>query len=193
MWCIEMTDDEIYDLVHSIITTVTGLVTDHVIPADDNEESPDGSYASIKIAANRGQRGQANIAKSNTALVASNIGLVRDVKHEVKAQVTVDVVINFYRGSSIENALSLFQANRRPDISNLLFTANTGWKGTSAINDLTALQSKEREERSQITLTLLYEQTQSATTNAIYSAEVIAENENGDTIQTETVNAPVGV
>lgn len=193
MWWLEMTDDDLYNLVHTIITTVTGLAGDHVIPADDNEESPDNSYSSIKIGTSRGQRGQANIAKSNTALVSSNIGLVRNVNHDIKSQVTVDVTINFYRGSAMENALNLFQANKRPDVSSLLFTANIGWKGVSAANDLTSLQSKEREERSQITLTLLYEQTQSVVTNAIYSVEVIAENENGDTIQTETVNAPTGV
>ena len=187
-----MTDSDIYDLVHTVITTVTGLANDHVIPADDNEESPDNAYASIKIGSSRGQRGQANIIKSNTALVASPIGQVRDVNHNIKAQITVDIIINFYRGSAIENAVNLFQANKLPNISDLLFAANVGWKGTSAINDLTALQSKEREERSQITLTLLYEQLQSVVTNAIYSVEVIAENENGDTIQTETVDSPVG-
>jgi len=187
-----MTDEELYDLVHTIIATVTGLANDHIIPADDNEESPDNAYASIKIGASRGQRGQANITKSNTALVTSPIGQVRDVNHEVKAQLTVDVAINFYRDNAIEKAVSLFQANKLPNISDLLFAANVGWKGASAINDLTALQSKEREERSQITLILLYEQTQSVVTNAIYSVQVVDENENGYTIQTETVDSPVG-
>ena len=186
-----MTDDDLYNLVHSIITAVTGLAGDHVIPADDNEESPDNAYASIKIGSSRGQRGQANISKSNTGLVASPIGQVYDVNHDVKAQITVDVAINFYRSSALENAVKMFQANKLPTISALLFAANVGWKNASAINDLTALQSKEREERSQITLILLYEQTQSVITNAIYSTQVIAENENGDTIQTETVSSPI--
>lgn len=187
-----MTDNELYDLVHSIVATVTGLANDHVIPADDNEESPDNAYASIKIGASRGQRGQANITKSNTGLVSSPIGNVRDVNHDIKAQVTVDVSINFYRGNALENAVNMFQANKRPDISALLFTANVGWRNANPINDLTALQSKEQEERSQITITLMYEQIQSVITNAIYQVDIIAENENGDTIQTETVNAPVG-
>lgn len=188
-----MTDEDLYDLVHSIITAVTGLANDHVIPADDNEESPDNAYASIKIGASRGQRGQANIIKSNTDLVASPIGQVRDVNHEVKAQITVEVAINFYRSNALSNAVSLFQANKLPTISDLLFAANVGWRGASAINDLTSLQSKEREERALITLTLLYEQAQSVITNAIYSVEVIAENEDGDTIQTEMIDSPVGV
>ena len=187
-----MTDDDLYDLVHSIVTAVTGLANDHVIPADDNEESPDNSYASIKIGSSRGQRGQANISKSNTALVASPIGQVRDVNHDIKAQITVDVSINFYRGNALENAVNMFQANKLPNISALLFAANVGWRNANPINDLTALQSREQEERSQITITLMYEQIQSVITNAIYQVEIIAENENGDTLQTETVSSPVG-
>lgn len=186
-----MTDNDIYDLVHSIVALTTGLANDHIIPADDNEKSPDNAYASIKIGASRGQRGQANIIKSNTGLVASPIGQVHDVNHDVRAQITVDVSVNFYRGSALENATKMFQANKLPTISGLLFTANIGWKGANAINDLTALQSKEREERAQITITLLYEQTQSEITNAIYSTEVIAENEDGDVIQTETISLPI--
>lgn len=188
-----MTDDNLYTLVHEIITTVTGLAGDHVIPADDNEQSPDNTYASIKIGASRGQRGQANITKTDTALVSSPIGDVRDIQHDIKAQVTVDVSINFYRGSAIENATKLFQANKRPDISVILYTASVGWKNVSAVNDLTALQSKEREQRSQITLTLMYENTSSVTTNAIYQVSVAVENENGATIQNETVDSPTGV
>ena len=180
-----MTDEEIYDLVHTVINTVTGIATDHIIPADDNEESPDNAYASIKVGVRRGQRGQANITKSNTDLVSSPIGDVYDVNHNIKAQINVDVSINFYRTNAIENALNLFQANKRPDISDLLFTANIGWKGTGAVNDLTALQSKEREERSQVTLTLLYEQEQSMVTNAIYGVPIIVEYEDGDVIITD--------
>ena len=188
-----MTDDDIYTAAHSIITTVTGIAGDHVIPADDNEEAPSGSYASIKVGASRGQRGQANIINSNTGLVSSPIGDVRDVNHDIRPQVTVDVAINFYRGNALESALSLFQANKRPDISAQLFAAGIGWKSAGAVSDLTTLQSKEMEERALITISLMYEQSQTVTTNAIYSVTVIAENENGDTIQTETIDSPVGV
>lgn len=188
-----MIDSDLYTLVHTIITTVTGLDGGHVIPADDNEQSPSGAYASIKIGASRGQRGQANIVTSNTALVSSPIGDVRDVDHDIRPQLTVDVAINFYRGSAIENATKLFQANKRPDISAILYAAKVGWRNAGAINDLTALQSKEREERSQITLTLMYEGSQTVTTNAIYQVTIAVENENGDTLQNESVDSPVGV
>ncbi len=188
-----MTDSAIYDVMHSIITIVTGLSNGQVIPADDNEYSPSNAYAAIKVGSSRGQRGQANITKSNTGLVSSPIGQVRDVNHDIKSQLTVDVTINFFRGNALENAVFLFQANKRPDISALLFAANIGWKGSGTVNDLTALQSKEREQRAQITITFLYEQPQSVVTNAIYGVQVIAENEAGNQIQTDTINSPAGV
>ncbi len=188
-----MTDDDIYTTVHTIIGMVTGLSGTNIIPADDNECAPDGNYASIKVGSSRGQRGQANIIKSNTDLVSSPIGNVRDVNHEVRAQVTVDININFYRGNALENALKLFQANKLPTVSDLLFTSKLGWRNEQQINDLTSLQSKEREQRAQLTITLLYEQKQSVVTNAIYSTEVIAENEDGQVIQTQNINAPIGV
>lgn len=188
-----MTDDELYALVHDIVATVTGLDGNHIIPADDNEQSPSGAYASIKIGSSRGQRGQANIVLSETDLVSSPIGDVRDINHDIRPQITVDVSINFYRGTALENATNLFQANKRPDISALLYTANVGWRNSTAINDLTSLQSKEREERSQMTITLMYENSQVVTTNAIYTIPIGVENENGDTIQNETVEFPTGV
>ena len=188
-----MTDNDIYNAVHSIIAIVTGLGNDHIIPADDNRPAPASSYASIKVGADRSQRGQANIVKSNTGLVSSPIGDVKDVNHDIKSQVVVDVSINFYRSNAIENASDLFQANKWPTISDLLFQAGIGWKGAGPVNDLTVLQSQEQEERSQITITLLYEQTKSVITNAIYEVQVVVENENGDTIQSETSNVPTGV
>ena len=188
-----MTDDEIFDVMQAVVVAVTGIAINNVIPADDNHVAPSGAYASIKIGASRGQRGQANIIKSNAALVSSPIGDVRDVDHDVRAQLTVDVALNFYRDGALENASMMYQANKIPSISAQLFTAGIGWKGAGAINNLTALQSKEMEERALITITLLYERSQTTTTNAIYSVQVIAEDANGDTIQTETIDAPVGV
>ena len=188
-----MTDDQIYDVFHQIVTTVTGLAGDHVIPAEDNKGAPSGPYASIKVGASRGQRGHANQSLKDTDLVTSPIGQVRDVEHDIRPQVTNDISINFYRGTAGEFASMIFQANKRPDISQLLFQAGIGWRNSGPINDLTALQSKEMEQRAQLTVTVWYEQSQKIVTNAIYSATVSVENEDGDTLQTETIDSPVGV
>lgn len=188
-----MTDNEIYDVFHQIILAVTGLAGDHVIPADDNQDAPSGPYASIKVGAARGQRGHAAQKLKDTDLVSSPIGQVRDVEHDIRPQVTNDISINFYRGTAGEFASMMFQANKRPDISQLLFQAGIGWRNAGPINDLTALQSREMEQRAQLTVTVWYEQSQKVITNAIYSATVSVENEDGDVLQTETIDSPVGV
>ena len=188
-----MTDNEIYNVVHAIIIRMTGLAGDHVIPGDDNKDSPSGSYASIKVGTSRGQRGQANTVQTNTALVSSPIGQVRDVEHEIKAQLTISVGINFYRAGALENASKLFQANKLPSVAAELFAAGLGWNSTSAINNLSSLQSRDVEERAQITLILLYEQSVTETVNAIYSVPVGFEDENGDTLESITIDAETGV
>jgi hypothetical protein len=185
-----MTDDEIYDVFHEIVGTVTGLTS--IIPANDNKPAPSGPYASIRVGAARGQRGHANQRRKNTDLVASPVGDVRDVEHDIIPQLTCDISLNFYRDGAGQYASMMYQANKRPDISALLFRNNIGWRNAGAINDLTALQSKEYEDRAQLTVTIWYEQTEVVTTNAIYTAQVAVENEDGDTIQTETINSPVG-
>jgi len=186
-----MTDSEIFDVMQVVVVAVSGLDINNVIPADDNQQAPAGPYASIKVGASRGQRGQANIITSNTDPVSSPIGDVLDVNHDIRPQLTVDVAINFYRGSALESASSIYQANKRPDISAALFLAGLGWKGSSAVSNLTALQSNEREERALITVTLLHEKSQVVTTNAIYTVQIAIENEGGDTIQVETVSGLV--
>lgn len=188
-----MTDDEIYDVFHQIVQDVTGLAGDHIIPGEDNQGAPAGPYASIKVGSSRGQRGHANQVLNNTALVSSPIGLVRDVEHDIRPQLTNDISVNFYRSGAGELASMLFQANKRPDVSQALFQAGIGWRNAGPINDLAALQSKEIEDRAQITITIWHEQSQKVTTNAIYSATVSVENEDGDILQTETIDSPVGV
>lgn len=188
-----MTDDEIYDVMHTIIGLVVGFSDVNIIPADDNGKAPNGPYASIKVGDNRGQRGQPNIKLSDTALVSSPIGQVRDVEHDIRPQVTAGVSINFYRANALLNAALLFGVNKRPDISQLLFESKIGWFGTNAINNLTALQSMESEERSQITINIGYELSSKVETNAIYSVQVIVENENSEQLADETIQTETGV
>ena len=56
-------------------------------------------------------------------------------------------------------ASKLLQANKRPDISVILFQNDLGWNGAEPINDLTAIQSNRQEQRAQITIRLMYETT----------------------------------
>lgn len=186
-----MTNDDLFNLVRQIVLTVTGVP--EAIEANQNAPAPAGDYATVWVKPNRQQRGQAIIRHSSTDLVTSPIGQVHDVNHDIRPQVIGQVSVNFFRGSAHSYAAQLFEANKRPDVSELLFNAGVGWKQTGPVNDLTALQSNQNEPRAEITLSLMFEQTQNVTSNAIYSATINAEDGGGNQLQSETKTAPVGV
>ena len=173
-----MTREQLFDVVRQIILTVTGIP--ECILADPNAPSPNGVYASVEPMLSLRQRGQANIYRTDSDPVSSPIGPVNNSIVDVRTQVIANCSINFYRGDARYNAGKLFQCNKRPDISMLLFKNGIGWNGTDQINDLTALQSEQYEQRSQITLRLMYELSDSVEINAIYSAQIIASNTDSD-------------
>lgn len=177
-----MTDKELFAVLRPIIMSVTGVP--ECILADQNEKSPLGVYASIRPRQFVRERGQANIYRANTALVPSPIGPVNDLQVDVRAQIMCDVSVQFYRGEAIAMAESLKQCNKRPSVSAALFKNKIGWNGTSSVNNLTSLQSNNWEQRSEITITVMYETSSKETMNAIYSAQVIVQNEKADTITT---------
>lgn len=180
-----MDREQLFDVIRQIILTVTGVP--ECILADPNAPSPKGVYASVEPMLSVRQRGQANIHRSDTAPVTSPIGPVNNSIVDVRAQVIVNCSVNFYRGDARNNASKLFQCNKRPDISALLFQNGIGWNGTDQINDLTALQSNRKEQRSQVTLRLMYELSDPVEINAIYSVQIITENEDGDELSNITI------
>lgn len=187
-----MTSNEIYTLVQQIVVMVTGLPGTHVIKADQTAPAPLGEYATVDTKRTSSMRGQAIIRMKNTALVSSPIGNVNNVEHDIRPQMVTQVSVNFYRGNAHDHAADLLEANKRPDISQLLFQSGAGWQQAGPINDLTALQSGEQEPRAQITIYLMHERITTATTNAIYRASVVVENEDCDELQTITTDAPAG-
>ena len=172
-----MNREQLFNILRPIILTVTGVP--ECILADPNEHSPRGEYASVEPMLSIGQRGQAHIVTTNTELVPSPIGNVHNVNTEIRAQLFVRVSINFYRGDARNRASKLLQANKRPDISAILFKAGIGWNGAESINDLTALQSNAREQRAQVTLKLSYQTSDHVIENAIYNTSLTVENEKG--------------
>lgn len=180
-----MTDQELFAILRPIVMSVTGVP--ECILADPNKPSPLGVYASIRPRQSVRERGQANIYRANTALVPSPIGPVNDLQVDVRAQIMCDVSIQFYRGAAMQMAESLKQCNKRPSVSAALFKNKIGWNGTSAVNNLTSLQSNNWEQRSEITMTLMYETSSKETMNAIYSAQVIVQNEKADILEQFTV------
>jgi hypothetical protein len=175
-----MTNEELFAILRPIIMTVTGVP--ECILADQNAKSPTGEYASIRPRQSIDQRGQAHIYPVN------KVGDLVTV--DVRAQVIATASVNFYRGDAMTRVERLKECNKRPDVSMDLFRAKVRWLGTSAANNLTALQSVNWEQRAQISIRLGYEVSNINDVNNILSASVIVENENGVTLETINIGPP---
>jgi hypothetical protein len=173
-----MTNEQLFAILRPIIMTVTGVP--ECILADQNAKSPTGEYASIRPRQSIDQRGQAHLIPVNTP---GNLVTV-----DVRAQVIATASVNFYRGDAMARVERLKECNKRPDVSIDLFKAKVRWLGTSAANNLTALQSVNWEQRAQISIRLGYEVSNINDINNILSASIIVENEDGAVL--ETINVP---
>lgn len=176
-----MTNQELFAKLRPIVMLATGvpecILADQPGPAQ--VPAPLGPYASITPRQSVSERGQANIITKD---VPGNL-----VQVDVRAQIMCSVSVNFFRGEALQYAERLKQANKRPDISVMLFKAGIGWNGTDAVNNLTSLQSANWEQRAQITLRLMYETSSLPEVNNILSATVIMQNEKAQTLQEFTV------
>jgi hypothetical protein len=153
-----------------------------VILADPNAPSPVGEYVSVEPKQSLSQRGQANIHRATSVTPES-------VDVDVRAQVMVEVSLNFYRGNARDRAERLLQANKRPDVSAILFKAGLGWNRENGINNLTTLQSNNYEQRAQMSIFLMYETTDPIVINSIESVEVSVENAKAEVLETFTVTS----
>lgn len=176
-----MTNEELFKKLRPIVMLATGvpecLLADQTGPG--SMPAPKGAYATITPRQYIGERGQANVT---TRDIPGDL-----VETEVRAQIMCSASINFYRGEALMYAERLKQANKRPDISIMLFKAKIGWNSTDGVNNLTSLQSANFEQRSQITLRLMYEAISISEINNILSVEVALENEKAQALQTFTV------
>lgn len=180
-----MTNDELFDILYPIVlaTGVPVCIKANEKRADGSQvPAPDGEYAAIQAQQTIAQRGQANIVR------VGKPGALMDV--EVRAKIACTAWVNFYRGDSRTRASRLHQINKRPDISALLFKNNLGWSGTSAINNLTALQSENFESRAQIAINLWYETSDPIEINTIERIAGSVEYEDGTTVATWEIETP---
>lgn len=177
-----MTNEELFAVLRPIVMLATGVpecvLADQAGPG--NMPAPKGAYATITPRQSVSERGQANI-------------IARDVpgdqvEVDVRAQIMCSASVNFYRGQALMYAERLKQANKRPDVSVMLFKAKIGWNSADAVNNLTSLQSANFEQRAQITLRLMYEASSLPIVNNILSASVALENERAEVIETFTVS-----
>ncbi|MDZ4324161.1 MAG: hypothetical protein U1A73_03935 [Pseudomonas sp.] len=175
-----MTSEELFKKLRPIVMLATGvpecLLADQAGPG--SMPAPKGAYATITPRQSVIERGQANITSRD---IPGDL-----VEFDVRAQIMCSASVNFYRGEALMYAERLKQANKRPDISIMLFKSKIGWNSTDAVNNLTSLQSANFEQRAQITIRLMYEAISISEINNILSVEVALENEKAQVLQTFT-------
>lgn len=152
-----MTNNEIFAALRPHILNVTGV--SECILADPNGPSPDGPYASVRPRQSIRERGQANIIMTD--------GANDTIVYEIRAQIVATCEINFFRGEAMQYAEMLKECHKRPDVCWPLWKAGIGWGGTEPVNNLTALQANNFEQRAQIIVKLLYEAVNTVTVNNI--------------------------
>lgn len=152
-----MTNNEIFAALRPHILNVTGV--SECILADPNGPSPDGAYASVRPRQSIRERGQANIIMTD--------GANDTIVYEIRAQIVASCEINFFRGEAMQYAEMLKECHKRPDVCWPLWQTGIGWGGTEPVNNLTALQASNFEQRAQIIVKLLYEAVNTVTVNNI--------------------------
>lgn len=166
-----MTNEELFDKLRPIILLATGVPEVIFANQQVSGKAPQGAYASLYPRQSVRQRGQSNTYKRNAP--------GDKIETKVRAQIIATCSVNFFRGDAHMYAERLFECNKHPNISMMLMRAGLGWNGSDSVNDLTALQSANWEQRAQINIRVMYvTETESEINNIlIASAEMREDND----------------
>lgn len=175
-----MTNYDIYTVMRQIVMKVTGLK--QVYLADQAVQAPSGTYATIRVA-----QGVQPMA----------LGTVRrtydkekqTVTETVSCPVRYDIPVNFYRAGAMDYAPMLINCSRLSGVHALLLSKRLGWAGSDPVQNLTALQSSEQEERAVIVVHLVGEKKVSQTVNSIEAARIIVEDEKTNVLRDSDVDS----
>ena len=175
---INVTRIEIFNALRPIIL-LTGVP--ECILAEPNQQAPKGSYAAIEPFQ--------GISEAGTIIRSSPSAEPRTLDISVDRQKRANVWINFYRTNALDYAQKVQGLNWLNEAQNRLFLLKIAWLGTTAVNNLTALQSNKREARAQVALTIGYEvkPDQPEQVNTIEYVDVVEQNSESDTIKTFNV------
>lgn len=174
--------------VVGLVKLITGLPDGAVIVGNQGAPSPVGTCAAVKILGDQA-RGQANKSMRNSAPVnVPGLGTVVNFIDSTKAQKIVEIEIAFYRGQAVAYAGSLFEANKREVVSAYLWAKRLGWQRVGPVNNLTALEQANFEQRAEVKLYLYVEDTVVDTINKIYRVAYNVKSEAMGTLAEGEVN-----
>lgn len=168
-----MTNEELFTILRPHILALTG-VPECILYAQ-NADAPQGEYASVNPRYAIEERGQANIYRKD---VPGDL-----VESDVRPQAMITVAVELFRGEALERAERLFQMGKIETVTWDLFKHKLSIRNTSGVLNLTALQSSNYEQRARIEIYLWAELSTKYTVNNILGTSIVAENEDGDTIQ----------
>ena len=149
---------EVYKALRQIVLKLTGV--DECLLADQNTPAPSGTYATIRVAQSIRPASQGEVIRSYNKES-------RTVTERIKSPVIYSATVNFYRGDAQRNASRLVNCSRLSTIHEILLRNGLGWVDTDPVQNLTALQSNEQEQRAVITVRLVGTQIISETVNTI--------------------------
>lgn len=175
-----MTNTELYKLLHPAVMLASGVP--EIVPAGDNKSAPKGSYASIHVRTDIGQRG---MAFKDRRLLSDN----ETFEHTIRSQQEVACAVEFYREGAKEYAANMLQLDKREDIYWDLYSAGLMIMSTGPVLDLTALQSNQYEERARVDIYLRMQVARVYNINRIMEVTGTVQNEDGDDLQSVTVKA----
>lgn len=166
-----MTNEQLFDKLRPIIMLATGVPEVIFANQQKSGNAPQGQYASLYPRQTVRQRGQSNTFKRNTPN--------DKIETKVRAQIIATCSVNFFRGDAHMFAERLFECNKHPNISMMLMKAGLGWNGADAVNDLTALQSANWEQRAQVSIRVMYVTETQSEINNILSASAVMQDAKG--------------
>ena len=175
-----MTNLGVSKAVRAIVMKVSGL--EQVYLADQANMAPSGAYATIRVS-------QSYSATAIGGTRSSYNKKDRTITTDVFCPVRYDIAVNFYRGTALDYAQSLINCSRLPSVHATLLKNKLGWAGNDPVQNLTALQSSQQEERAAIVLHLIGTKRLSETVNTIEAASVTVEDEKTNVIRQDAVNS----
>lgn len=161
--------------VAKIVEVAVG-VPSHI--ASPNAGAPEGLYCEVGYPVEDGH-GQA---------IKQRRVLGDDFTDITKTQKLVSLSLNFYRDGALAAAGGLREANKREPIHALLWTNKLGWMRLGPVNNLTALQNANQEERGQVTLYLWAEDIVEDTVLRALGVKFTTKDEDGHVLAEGEVN-----
>ncbi len=175
-----MTNRAVFEAVRAIVVKVTGL--SRVYLADQSVKAPAGDYATIRVC-----QGYQPTALGGVKTKYNKTE--QTITTDVFCPVRYDVHVNFYREAAMDYAQLLVNCSRLPSVHETLLRNKLGWGGTDPVQNLTALQSSQQEERAVIVIHLIGEKRLTETVNSIEAASFIVEDEKTNALAKDAVDS----